>query len=223
MFIVPGIADLFLVDFSGRQERLGILSIDHVPIYVYIIERVVLTDTLSLIIESLRRSIVVDTDVGNGICVVGNVLAGQILIGFKPFHIHIVESIRRLGILDIAFQIFAFFIDFIRCYHQVLYHQCTAHADSSYDEHGDRCDHCRFEFFLRDADGKSDSCQNRQSHDDPVNPKRNLYIGKACTVYSACASKQQIVLLEEEIHADHQEEQHSYDDELLLRDGDQKS
>ena len=61
--VQPGVADLFFIDLSGRQERLRVVSVDHVSVDVDVIEVVVLSDTLGLIVELLRRSIVVDSDI----------------------------------------------------------------------------------------------------------------------------------------------------------------
>jgi len=61
--IQPGIADLALVYLSCRQVSLRKISIDRVPVYVHIVELVVLSDTLSLIIERLNRRIVINPDI----------------------------------------------------------------------------------------------------------------------------------------------------------------
>ena len=46
-------------------------------------------------------------------------------------------------------------------------------------------------------------------HYYPVHPQRDVHISESRTMYRSSAAEQQVVLLEEKVHSDHQEKQHS--------------
>lgn len=105
MSVQPCILNLILVDFSDGKISLGILTVYHVAVYIRIVEAVVLSDTLRLIIESVHRVVVVDTDIFDGLRIVGDILAGQRVVGREGLNGDIVYLIRVLCIFDVAFQI----------------------------------------------------------------------------------------------------------------------
>ena len=72
--VQPGVIDLRFIDFSGRQEGLRIFAVDRVAVNVHIVKSVVLADTLRLVVELLRRTEIVDTDVVDRFRVFGDIL-----------------------------------------------------------------------------------------------------------------------------------------------------
>ena len=100
--------NLRLVNFSAGKEGLCIFPIHIVSIYIYVIKRIVLTNTLCLVVEGFRRFVVIDTNVGNSCFVFLNVLAGEFVVCSKRFYINISQVICILGAFDVSFQVFAF-------------------------------------------------------------------------------------------------------------------
>ena len=78
--VEPSVLNLFFVNFSGGQISLGVFPVYHISVYVNIVEFVVLSDTLRLIIESVYRFIVVNTNIFNSFRVSCNILAGQRIV-----------------------------------------------------------------------------------------------------------------------------------------------
>ena len=109
MSVEPGLVDLLLVDLSGGGEiGLGQFPVDHVSVHVYVVELVVLTDTLGLVVEGVDRLVIVDPDVVDGLRIVDDVLAGQVIVRRKGFFLYVVKLVRVLGVLDISLQILSF-------------------------------------------------------------------------------------------------------------------
>ena len=115
MAVEPGVISTFaLVDFSRSEECLCVLSVNHISVNVYIIEGVVLTDTLCLIIELLGRVEIVYTDIVNCFCIFVNVLVGKLVVSCKRLNIHVIQLICILSVLDIPCKILTLFVDFVR-------------------------------------------------------------------------------------------------------------
>ena len=55
-------------------------------------------------------------------------------------------------------------------------------------------------------------------HDDAVYPEGDIYINKTCAVNRTCMSVQQVELLQEEVHSEHQVEYDAENDELAAGD-----
>ena len=214
----PRVADLLFVDLTGRQEGLRVIAVDLVTVDVDIREGVVLTDTLCLVVESIRRRVVIDTDVGDRRIVVLNILSAQIVAGREGLDRNILQIICVLGVFDVALQVLAFLGDFIRRNHEVLHQHadtCTKDPDRDHD-HRDGED--GLELFLGHRENDCHCARQRQDHQHTVHPQRDIDIGEAGAVDSPCMGVQQCELLQEIMDRQHDEEDDTDNRELMLAD-----
>ena len=160
--VQPGVVDLSFIDLSGRQERLCIFAVDHVTVYIHIVERVVLTDTLRLIVELLRRSEIVDTDVVDRFGICRDVLGCQGVVSRKGFDVDIIQLVRVLRIFDISLKIFAFLINLIRRNDKVLHQIACAVSDQTDHDHDHRDREQALVFFAFHIDDEQDRRQYGQ-------------------------------------------------------------
>ena len=205
-----------LIHLSSREECLSVLPINHISVNIHIIECIVLFNSLSLIVEFESRLIIIYSDVGNRLFIIGNILTCQIRSRFEALHINIIEIIRILSKLYISLKISAFFADFIRCNNQTLNQHGSASSNNSNNNHQNRSYYCRLNLFLADSYCKSDSSYNRKHHDYSVHPQCHIYICETCSINCACTSKEKIILSQEKVNAYHQEEKYAYDNKLFF-------
>ena len=114
MTVEPGVTDLFLVDLSGGQICLGVLTVYHISVVVYIVKCIILTDTLGLIIKLLSRDEVIDPDIAYGLCIFHQVSRIQSIVGCKVGGYYIVKLICVLGVFYIPLEIFRLLVQFVR-------------------------------------------------------------------------------------------------------------
>ncbi len=209
MPVQPRAVNFILVDFTGRQESLGIFSVDHVSVNINIVKGVVLTNTLGLVVKLLRRVEVVDSDIVYRFNIVINVRRGKCVVRRKVLNINIIQLVSQLGVFDISFQILAFFVDFVRRNHEILHQQSHACTCKPYDYHDYRNRKKALVFLSSHLHDEHDRRQNGQHAEDPVHPKGDIHIRKACPVNCAGVGVQEVKLTEEEIDSNHDEENKS--------------
>ena len=135
MYVQPGVGYFVLIDLTGAQEGLSVVTVHHVPVIVHIVEGVVLTYGLGLVVELLRRLEVVDPDVGNGIHVFRNGCRCQGIVCSEALDIHVTEVICVLCIFYIVQKIRCLLLKFVRRNDEVLNQRRKTCSKKAHNDH----------------------------------------------------------------------------------------
>ena len=217
VFVNPSIGNLLLVYLSCGEISLRDVSVYCVSVDIHVVESVVLTDTLSLVVEILNRLVVVDSDVADSLFVASDGLGIERIICFICGNPYIIYAVSVPRVLDIALEVLGLFVDFVRAYDESLYCFARCISEHEYEHHDYRNLEKLRNFTLLYMYGKCHRTYERKQHDYAVKPERYVYIYKARAVYSACMRMQQVELFKEEVRTEHEIENNAEDYEFAAR------